>query len=50
MRELRLARGLRQEDMCRFVLEYGQKNLSLTTLNKLAKDFRIPVSKILEAE
>ena len=31
-------------------IEYGQKNLSLKTLNKLSKAFRIPVSKLLELE
>jgi transcriptional regulator with XRE-family HTH domain len=43
VRELRLAKGLRQEDMCqsgfkyKFYqrIDYGQKNLSLKTLNKL---------------
>jgi transcriptional regulator with XRE-family HTH domain len=55
-RELRLARGLRQEDMCQFGfeykyyqrIEYGQKNLSLKTINKLARAFQVPVSKLLE--
>jgi len=56
VRELRLARGLKQEDMCQFGfeykydqrIEYGQKNLSLKTLNKLAKALQIPISKLLE--
>jgi transcriptional regulator with XRE-family HTH domain len=58
VRELRLAKGLRQEDMCRFGfeykyyqrIEYGQKNLSLKTLNKLSKAFRVPVTKLLEID
>jgi len=58
MRDLRLAKGLRQEDMCQFGfeykyyqrIEYGQKNLSLKTLNKLAKAFRVPISKLFEIE
>lgn len=56
VRELRLARRLRQEEMCQFGfeykyyqrIEYGQKNLSLKTLNKLAKAFRVPLAKLLE--
>ncbi len=55
IRELRLSRGLKQEDMCKYGfeykyyqrIEYGQKNLSLKTLNKLAKAFSIPVSELL---
>jgi transcriptional regulator with XRE-family HTH domain len=58
VRELRLAKGLRQEDMCQFgfeykyyqCIEYGQKNLSLKTLNKLSKAFRVPTSKLLEID
>ena len=58
VRELRLAKGLRQEDMCQFGfeykyyqrIEYGQKNLSLKTLNKLSKAFRVPISKLFEIE
>jgi len=54
VRELRLARGLTQEDLCRHGfeykyfqrIEYGQKNLSLRTLNKLAKAFSVPVSEL----
>ena len=53
-RELRIARGLKQEEMCRFGfeykyyqrIEYGQKNLSLRTLNRLAKAFGLPVSEL----
>ena len=58
VRELRLAKGLRQEDMCQFGfeykyyqrIEYGQKNLSLKTLNKLSKAFRVANSKLFEME
>jgi transcriptional regulator with XRE-family HTH domain len=58
IRELRLSRGLKQEEMCRFGfeykyyqrIEYGQKNLSLKTLNKLAKAFGIPVSELFKFE
>jgi len=54
VRELRLSRGLKQEEMCRFGfeykyyqrIEYGQKNLSLRTLNRLAKAFGLPVSEL----
>ncbi len=53
-RQLRIAKGLRQEDMCQFGfeykyyqrIEYGEKNLTLKTLNKLAKAFDIPVSEL----
>jgi transcriptional regulator with XRE-family HTH domain len=55
---LRLAKILRQEDMCQFGfeykyyqrIEYGQKNLSLKTLKKLAKAFRIPISQLSEVQ
>jgi transcriptional regulator with XRE-family HTH domain len=55
VRELRLSRGLKQEEMCRYGfeykyyqrIEYGQKNLSLKTLNKLAKAFGVPASELL---
>ena len=58
VRELRMSRGLKQEDMCRFGfeykyyqrIEYGQKNLSLKTLNKLSKAFGIPASELLRFE
>ncbi len=58
VRQLRLARGLKQEDMCRFGfdykyyqrIEYGQKNLSLKTLNRLAKAFGIPVADLFTAD
>ena len=47
VRQLRIAKGLKQEDMCRFGfdykyyqrIEYGEKNLTLKSLNKLAKAF-----------
>jgi len=56
VRELRLARGFKQEDMCQFGfeykyyqrIEYGQKNLSLKTLNKLAKAFGVTVSELFK--
>jgi transcriptional regulator with XRE-family HTH domain len=58
IRQLRVERGLKQEEMCRFGfdykyyqrIEYGQKNLSLKTLNRLAKAFGVPVAKILEVD
>ncbi len=54
VRELRLARGLKQEEMCQFGfeykyyqrIEYGQKNLSLKTLNKLAKAFGVKIEEL----
>jgi transcriptional regulator with XRE-family HTH domain len=54
VRELRISRGLKQEQMCRFGfeykyyqrIEYGQKNLSLKTLNKLAKAFGVPIAEL----
>ena len=54
VRELRIARGLKQEDMCQFGfdykyyqrIEYGEKNLTLKTLNKLAKGLGVPVSEL----
>lgn len=58
IKELRLERGLKQEEMCQFGfeykyyqrIEYGQKNLSLKTLNKLANAFGVPVSEIFRLE
>jgi transcriptional regulator with XRE-family HTH domain len=58
VRELRLARGLKQEEMCQFGfeykyyqrIEYGQKNLSLKTLNKPAKAFGIKISDLFSIE
>jgi transcriptional regulator with XRE-family HTH domain len=55
VRQLRLERGLRQEEMCRFGfeykyyqrIEYGQKNLSLKTLNRLSEAFDVKVSELL---
>jgi transcriptional regulator with XRE-family HTH domain len=52
--QLRLVRGLKQEDMCRFGfeykyyqrIEYGEKNLTLKTLNKLANSFGVDVSEL----
>jgi len=54
VRQLRLARGLKQEGMCRFGfeynyyqrIEYDQKNISIKTLNKLAKAFAVPVAEL----
>ena len=58
IRELRLERGLTQEQMTRFGLdykyyqriEYGEKNLSLRTLYKIAKAFDISISELLKIE
>lgn len=58
VRELRLSRGLKQEEMCKFGfeykyyqrIEYGQKNLSLKTLNKLAKAFGVSVAELFRFE
>lgn len=58
VKELRLARGLKQEEMCQFGfeykyyqrIEYGHKNLSLKTLNKLAKAFGVGVNELLRFE
>ena len=58
VRQLRKDRGLRQEDMCQYGfeykyyqrIEYGQKNLSLKTLNRLSRAFDIPVSELLDFE
>ena len=54
VRELRIAKGFKQEDLCRFGfeykyyqrIEYGDKNVTLKTLNKLAKAFGVPVSEL----
>ena len=54
VRQLRLSKGLKQEEMCQFGfeykyyqrIEYGKKNLSLKTLNKLAKAFGVPMSEL----
>jgi XRE family transcriptional regulator, regulator of sulfur utilization len=54
VRQLRQARGLKQEEMCRFGfeykyyqrIEYGQKNLTVRTLNKLAKSLGVDVSEL----
>jgi len=53
--QLRQARGLKQEDMCRFGfdykyyqrMEYGQKNLTLKTINRLAEAFGVEAVDIL---
>ena len=54
IRELRVSRGLKQEEMCNHGfeykyyqrIEYGQKNLSLKTLNKLAKAFGVSIDEL----
>ena len=54
VRQLRIERGLKQEEMCRFGfdykyyqrIEYGEKNLTLKSLNKLAEAFDIPISEL----
>ena len=54
-RQLRKAKGLTQEDMNRFGfeyryyqrIEYGERNISLKTLNKLARAFRVHPSELL---
>jgi transcriptional regulator with XRE-family HTH domain len=56
IRQLRVERGLKQEEMCRFGfeykyyqrIEYGQKNLSLKTLNRLAKAFEIQLHDLFK--
>ena len=58
VRQLRLDRGLKQEEMCQFGfeykyyqrIEYGQKNLTLKTLNKLAKAFGVKVEELFRFE
>jgi len=58
VRQLRTEKGLRQEDMCQFGfdykyyqrIEYGEKNLTLKTLNKLAKAFDVPVAELFNFE
>ena len=57
-RELRLKTGLTQEDMMsagferRYYqrIEAGQVNLSLKSLNKLAKAFGVPVWELIRVE
>jgi transcriptional regulator with XRE-family HTH domain len=58
VKELRLERGLKQEEMCQFGfeykyyqrIEYGQKNLSLKTLSRLAKAFGVGVEELFRFE
>jgi len=58
IRQLRLERGFTQEQMTRFGLdykyyqriEYGQKNLSLRTLHKIARAFETSISELLRIE
>ena len=54
-RQLRKAKGLTQEDMNRFGfeyryyqrIEYGERNISLKTINKLARAFGVHPSELL---
>ena len=56
IRQLRLERGLKQEEMCQFGfeykyyqrIEYGEKNLSLKTLNRLSKAFQIEIAELFD--
>jgi len=58
IRDLRVERGLTQEQMTRFGLdykyyqriEYGEKNLSLRTLYKIARAFDISISELLKID
>ena len=58
VRQLRIERGLKQEEMCRFGfdykyyqrIEYGEKNLTLKSLNKLAEAFGVPMSELFHFE
>ena len=58
IRQLRIERGLTQEQMTRFGLdykyyqriEYGEKNLSLRTLYKIAQAFGMSISELLNIE
>ena len=54
IQQLRLERGLKQEEMCQFGfeykyyqrIEYGEKNLSLKILNRLSKAFKIEIAEL----
>ena len=54
VKQLRMQRNLTQEGMSKFgfeikyyqKLEYGQKNISVKTLHRLAKAFDVPVSEL----
>ncbi len=59
VRELRKERGLTQEEAARLSgfdykyfqrIEYGEKNLALTSLNKLAKALGVRVAELLEED
>jgi transcriptional regulator with XRE-family HTH domain len=58
IRQLRIERGFTQEQMTRFGIdykyyqriEYGEKNLSLRTLYKIARAFDMPISELLKIE
>ena len=56
LRELRLAKGLTQEDMTKFGfdvkyyqrIEYGEKNVTLQTLSRLAKALGVAVKDLFD--
>jgi transcriptional regulator with XRE-family HTH domain len=59
IRELRLQRGLTQEEAARLSgfdykyyqrIEYGEKNLALTSLQRLAKALGVPAWHLLKVE
>ena len=58
IRQLRIERGFTQEQMTRFGMdykyyqriEYGEKNLSLRTLYKIAKAFDMTISELVKIE
>jgi transcriptional regulator with XRE-family HTH domain len=58
VRQLRKDRGWTQEDMGRFGfelkyyqrIEYGNRNLSVSTLNKLAKVFGVGIGDLFKTE
>ena len=58
VRQLRIERRLKQEEMCRFGfdykyyqrIEYGEKNLTLKSLNKSAEAFGVPMSELFRFE
>ena len=58
VKQLRMQRNLTQEGMGKFgfeikyyqKLEYGQKNISVKTLHRLAKAFDVPVAELFRFE
>ena len=57
VQELRQSKGLTQEEAARLSgfdykyyqrIEYGEKNLSLTSLSKLAKAFKIEIAELVK--